>query len=70
MILHYTFMRESVFPRDVRRHKKVEGEDGWARSEHTEGRDIGPVKVSRNIRVSAVGFYGRTRSSFLMEVPM
>lgn len=70
MILHYTFMRESVFPRDVRRHKKVEGEDGWARSEQAEDGGIGPEKVSRNIRVSARGFYGTTRSSFLMEVPM
>ena len=70
MILHYTFMRESVFPRDVRRHNKVAGEDGWARSEQAEDGGIGPVKVSRNIRVSAGGFYGTTRSSFLMEVPM
>ena len=50
--------------------EKVEGADAWARSEQAEGRDIGPGKVSRNIRVSTGGFYGTTRSSFLMEVPM
>lgn len=52
------------------RREKVEGADAWARSEQAEGRDIGPGKVSRNIRVSTGGFYGTTRSSFLMEVPM
>ena len=43
---------------------EVEGADAWARSEQAEGRDIGPGKMSRNIRVSAGGFYGTTRSSF------
>lgn len=52
------------------RREKVEGADAWARSEQAEGRDIGPGKVSRNIRVSTGGFNGTTRSSFLMEVPM
>lgn len=52
------------------RREKVEGADAWARSEQAESRDIGPGKVSRNIRVSTGGFYGTTRSSFLMEVPM
>ena len=52
------------------RREKVEGADAWARSEQAEGRDIGPGKVSRNIRVSTGGFYGTIRSSFLMEVPM
>ena len=33
------------------RREKVEGADAWARSEQAEGRDIGPGKVSRNIRV-------------------
>ena len=45
MILHYTFMRESVLPRGARRHRKVEGMDGWARSEEVVGGDIGARKV-------------------------
>ena len=52
------------------RREKVEDGGIGARSEEAEGRDIGLGKVSRNIRVSAGGFYGTTRSSFLMEVPM
>ena len=40
------------------RREKVEGADAWARSEQAEGRDIGPGKVSRNIRVSTGGFDG------------
>ena len=39
------------------RREKVEGADAWARSEQAEGRDIGPGKVSRNIRVSTGGFF-------------
>ena len=52
------------------RREKVEDGGIGARSEEAEGRDIGLGKVSRNIRVSAGEFYGTTRSSFLMEVPM
>lgn len=50
--------------------EKAAGEARRARSDEVEAGGIGSGKVSRNIRVSAGGFYGTTRSSFLMEVAM
>ena len=49
---------------------KVAGEAGRARSDEVEDGGMSAGKMGRNIRVSAGGFYGTTRSSFWMEVPM